>query len=228
MDIEYRDSLEDWECRIDSLKGRVEEERNLARTRETTGRTTDQPSTQGQVQDKTPPPTPSCGTRCEPDVWDWVPWEEEMVSEVHTPKLEEAINFDQSKRATKRSNRDLSTRRVRQIHSQPCHARDRSKSSTRQRPRQSDARCYFCKNNRCDFKIPEKCPAMGKKCNKCNKRDHFANTTACKRGYEKRRIRHNRATKPATRRGRAVQVRGLHGSKRAPKALVNILRMERT
>ena len=89
----FQDSLEDWECRIDALKCRVEEERNQPRAKETVGGTAVQPSTQGQVQDKAPPPIPSCGTRCEPDVWDWVPWEEEMVSEVHKPKLEGAINF---------------------------------------------------------------------------------------------------------------------------------------
>ena len=142
---------------------------------------------------------------------------EELMAKVPTPKLEEAINFARSKEAAKRSNRDLCTRNVQQIHSH-SRARDRSKSNNRQGPKQPHMQCHFCTSDRCDGKVPEKCPALGKKCNKCNKMDHFAHTTACSRGYDRRRVKHSQ-----TRKGRAVQVRGLHGSKRAPKALVNIL-----
>ena len=152
---------------------------------------------------------------------------EELLGMVPAPKLEEAKIFARSKEAARRSNQDLSGRLVQQIRGRD-RLRSRSESpggiyrrgQSRNGPRQgrSTRRCYFCGDESC-FNDDNKCPAFGTKCPECGLRDHTRNSFACKMGWSKR---NTRSRQGQSRGGRAVQVRGLTGSKRAPMAKVNI------
>ena len=149
---------------------------------------------------------------------------EELLAMVPPPKLDAAIVFARSKEAARRSNMDLTGRTVQQIKGRDrlrsrsespvgLHRRDRSQDRSRSRPK-----CYFCADEEC-FARDDTCLAFGTKCPKCGLRDHFKNSFACQKGWMRRSIKPRQGQ---SRSGRAVQVRGLTGSKRAPMAKINV------
>ena len=161
---------------------------------------------------------------------------EELLARVPTPKLEEAISFARSKEAARRSNMDLNGRVVQQIRgrdrirsrseSPGGYRRESPKSFRRDqslgRLRQSTtgAICYFCGKDGCFSRDDHgKCPAYRQQCRQCGGQDHFQGTVACQRRFSSRRGRRDQSR---TRTGRAVQVRGLSSTRKAPKARINV------
>ena len=166
---------------------------------------------------------------------------EELLAKVPAPGLEEAIVFARSKEAAHRSNMDLTGR----VSVQQIRGRDRLRSRSesprgyhrrdqesprgrftgdqfRARPGQVTQKsvCYFCNRDDCFSRNDkERCPALGKNCHRCGLRDHFPGSLACKRGWSKRDILPNRSH---SRNARAVQVRGLKSTERAPMAKINV------
>ena len=151
---------------------------------------------------------------------------EELLGKVPPPKLEEAIIYARSKEAAKRSNIDLTGKLLVQQVKGRERLRSRSESPGRlqkrgnSQDRKLDNRCYFCTREECYHSDNKKCIAYGTKCQKCGLRDHIKNSLACKYGWTERRSKTPRQSQP--RGGRAVQVRGLAGSKRAPMAILNL------
>ena len=154
---------------------------------------------------------------------------EELLAKIPAPKLEEAILFARNKETARRSNMDLSGKSVQQIKGRDrlrsrsesprgTYRRDPPRSRSRQERPFTRQRCYFCGNEDC-FSKDEKCPAFGKKCNECGLNDHYPNSVACQKGWSMRKTRPRQGQ---FRGGRAVQVRGLHCSKRAPRTLFNL------
>ena len=153
---------------------------------------------------------------------------EELLSKVPAPKLEEAITFARSKEIARRSNMDLAGKMVQQIQGRD-RLRSRSESPGGYRRGQSRDRfnqdsqkfdCWFCGDPKCFSKWDhKKCPAFGRTCRTCGSRDHNPRTLACRWGFKNRSWKGNQGQ---SRSGRAVQVRGLIGSKRAPMAKINV------
>lgn len=161
---------------------------------------------------------------------------EELLARVPTPKLEEAITFARSKEAARRSNMDLNGRVVQQVRGRdrlrsrsesPRAYRGESPGNFRRdqslgRPRQDTKGhiCYFCGKDGCFSRDDHgKCPAFRQQCRQCRGRDHFQGTVACQRRWLSRRGNRDQSR---TRGGRAVQVRGLSGTRKAPMAKINI------
>ena len=150
---------------------------------------------------------------------------EELLARVPAPNLEDAIVYARSKEAARRSNMDLSGRVIQQIKGRDrlrsrseSPRRSYNKDKSKERSKGESKRCYFCNSEHC-FAKDESCLAFGTRCPECNKRDHFKNSVACRNGWPKRNTRPNH---DQTKSGRAVQVRGLKGSKRAPKVEIKL------
>ena len=142
---------------------------------------------------------------------------EELLGKVPPPNLEEAIIYARSKESAKKSNMDLTGKiTVQQIKGRD-RLRSRSESPGGVHGKKQGTKCYFCIREDCFHSSYNKCQAYGKQCQKCGLQDHFKNSVACKYGFTERK------TKSKPKAGRAIQlVRGLAGSKRAPKAYLNI------
>ena len=154
---------------------------------------------------------------------------EELLAKIPTPKLEEAILFARNKETAKSSNMDLTGKTVQQIKGRDRlrsrsesprgnFRRDPPRSRSRQERPFTKQRCYFCNSEDC-FSKNEGCRAFGKKCNECGLKDHFPSSVACQKGWSMRKTRPHQGQ---FRGGRAVQVRGLHCTKRAPRTWFNL------